>query len=198
MMGGGSVRPGPVTLAPVTWDCDERIRGNDLIYNLPKLRQTIKIINLFYKYRKSSLFHLFSLSIYFIDLESHKFEKRIVLLLGLWNTISRIVSFDYSVLSALRQGPSESNFEKAGGRLPGDGCVKWQFANVCKLSVTEGGVRGARPEVGGGRCRQYPGLAASAQIPGTGQQLVAGPGGVSVWIMAQPAPSHQLSCVTQY
>ena len=130
------------------------------------------------------------MSIYFIDLESHKFEKRIVLLLGLWNTISRIVSFDYSVLSALRQGPSESNFEKAGGRLPGDGCVKWQFANVCKLSVTEGGVRGARPEVGGGRCRQYPGLAASAQIPGTGRELVAGPGGVSVWIMAQPAPSH--------
>ena len=190
MLGGGSVRPGPVTLAPVTRDCDERIRGNDLIYNLPKLRQTIKIISLFYKYRKSSLFHLFSLSIYFIDLESHKFEKRIVLLLGLWNTISRIVSFDYSVLSALRQGPSESNFEKAGGRLPGDGCVKWQFANVCKLSVTEGGVRGARPEVGGGRCRQYPGLAASAQIPGTGRELVAGPGGVSVWIMAQPAPSH--------
>ena len=103
----------------------------------------------------------FVFNIYFIHLESHKFEKRIVLLLGLWNTISRIVSFDYNVLSALRPGPSESNFEKAGGSLPGDGCVKWQFANVCKVSVTEGGVRGARPEVGGGRCRQYPGLAAT-------------------------------------
>ena len=80
-------------------------------------------------------------------------HKRNVVLLGLWNTILRIVSFDYNVLSALGPDLSGSNFEKAGGSLPGDGSVKWQFANACKVSVTEGGGTraGARPEVGGVR-----------------------------------------------
>ena len=92
-------------------------------------------------------------------------QKRDVLLLGLWNTILRIVSFDYNVLSALGPDLSGSNFEKAGGSLPGDGSVKWQFANACKVSVTEGGgtVAGASGRKWGesGRCRQYPGLAAT-------------------------------------
>ena len=87
-------------------------------------------------------------------------RKSNILLLGLWNTILRIVSFDYNVLSALRPDPSENNFEKAGGVCQ---------AMACQMAVCEclqslgyrGWGPGARPEVGGVRCRQYPGLAAT-------------------------------------
>ena len=110
------------------------------------------------------------------------------------NTVLRIVSFDYNVLSALRPGPSESNFEKARGSLPGDGCVKWQFANVCNVSVTEGGHPGPGRKWGERR-----GAANTRGWRHPGPWLcVAGPPGVGLrsWLSSESPDSHGVSAAT--
>ena len=95
-------------------------------------------------------------------------RKSSILLLGLWNTILRIVSFDYNVLSALRPDPSESNLRKLG-EFARRWLVKWQFANACKVSVTEGGDPGPGRKWGEWDAANTRGWRQHwAQIPGPG------------------------------
>lgn len=83
-------------------------------------------------------------------------------------------------------------------RKPGGVCqamaVKWQFANACKVSVTEGGGTRGQAGSGGSAMPPIPGAGGKTLSWAPGLLAVCGgwPGGVrhSVWIMAQPAPSQ--------